>query len=123
MAVHAYLRGGDIGKGRGLDGGMAVTAIETEAAYVMFMTERNGLLARNILHHFVGRADDHRPGPHHEANGGDRSEDRELGYRIRATRKELWHDGFVALGRLPTGRKVTVETTTFFEGCPTAACS
>ena len=56
MAIHAYFCCRHIGKGRVFNCGVAVTAINSQAADVMFVTEGNGLLAGNILHGFVWRS-------------------------------------------------------------------
>ena len=53
MAVHADLRRWNIGKRGGLDGRMAIPAIDTETTNVVRVTERNRLLAGHVLHGFV----------------------------------------------------------------------
>ncbi len=46
VAVHAGLRRRDVGNRRGLDGDVAVTAIETELTHVQLVAVRDGLLGR-----------------------------------------------------------------------------
>lgn len=58
MAIHADLGGRNIGKRRGLDGGMAITAVYSQAARMMFMAERHRLFARLILAGFIRRFGD-----------------------------------------------------------------
>src|SRR5207244_12582596 len=49
VAVHACLRRRNAGEVRGLDRGVAVTAIDAESADVMLMAERTGLLTLDDL--------------------------------------------------------------------------
>jgi hypothetical protein len=63
---------------------VAITAVNPESAYVMFMAERDGLLARYILYGFVVRSDDQigcgRYG-HHSHHSAEQ-DDSEKGVRI-----------------------------------------
>ncbi len=95
MAIHADLRGRDICIRGCLDGGMAVTAIDAETTYVVLVTEGNGLLTRNVLHHFVWRPNNHGGGPEHETKRRNDGEQAEPGDCVRASRKILRH--FLAL--------------------------
>src|SRR5580693_5619056 len=91
VAIHASLGGGDSGERRGFNGRMAITAIDSVVADMMFVTELNGLLSGNECLCRVGRTGHF---PHYESNQPgyeNGAKDRKPGNRISAAMKNLRH--------------------------------
>ena len=77
--------------GRGLDRGVAITAVNAVIAYMVFVTELDRLLAFDPLARVPGRAADLGTYPKSGRENKDRAEDRSFRQRISAVMKNLWH--------------------------------
>src|SRR5581483_1094944 len=75
VAVHARLGGRDSGERRSFDRGVAIPAVDSNAAHVMRMTERHRLLARHMLARAVAAPVELREGPGEKAQPEHRAED------------------------------------------------
>lgn len=101
MAVHASLGRCNAGEGCLLDGGVAVTAIDPEAADMVLMAEGNRLLAGHVLRRCVGRAPKCVSKPHgQDRRRADRGEN-DAGDRIRSWMKYLNHPARAAFRPSP----------------------
>src|SRR5882672_8970051 len=63
MAGHACFGRGHSGKSRRFNGTVAIAAVDSQAAGMMLMTERNGLLNRNVYSRGIGRPIDRMQSP------------------------------------------------------------
>src|SRR5258708_7721546 len=91
MAVNAGLGGRNAGEARGLDRGMAVTAVDAESGDMMLVAERDRL---RLAHSGVGdvrRALDLHRDPTERGNHEDRAKNRGPGQSIRTAMKNLRH--------------------------------
>src|SRR5262245_24087520 len=66
MAIHADFRGGNSGERHLLYSDVTVSAVDAKACNVVLMTERNGLLANNILAGNIRRTNDSGPYARHD---------------------------------------------------------
>src|SRR5215216_5192404 len=74
VAVHAGRGWGDAGEAGDFDRGVAVAAVDAEAADVVLMAEGNDLLARDALVREVRGTDDAADHPQNEPGNEDRAE-------------------------------------------------
>jgi hypothetical protein len=91
MAIHACLSGRYTGEFRCLHRVMAIPAVNSKASGVMFMTERHGLLAGDVLAGFVRRSHDHRSRPYRECGCGCGGEENKPENRVRTRVEVTWH--------------------------------
>ena len=77
VAVHAHLCRRNPGKGRRLDRGMAVAAVDSQSRHVMLVAERHRLIANDLLFGDVRRADNAAPRERHGNDYDKAAEDRE----------------------------------------------
>jgi hypothetical protein len=94
MAIHAGFCGRDAGGGGGFHSRMAIATINAIIANVMFVTELNGLLARDVLVSQIGSTRQTHHGAEREGRQQSPKEDTELGDKIRAAVKNLGHVNF-----------------------------
>src|SRR5579883_982103 len=98
MAVHAHLSRRYAGKARIFDARMSVTAIDTQPAGVVLMTERH---PRLILPRLVRRPHNHRARPHHQRQGSHRTKQHQAKNGVGFWMKVPWH---LWLEKLPSFR-------------------
>lgn len=92
VAVHADLRRRNAGEGACFDGGVTVAAINADARHVMFMAERNGLLAHNASLGKVGRTDEYAYDRHNGNDYEHSTEDADSRQHIGTAMKNLRHE-------------------------------
>src|SRR5258708_30989624 len=107
VAIHARFGRRNIGEARCLDGGVAVAAVEPHVAYVMGVTEGNGLLSRDSGLCGPGRTAPRAEKPQQESQDEHRSEDARLREGVRAAMKNLGHT--TALLPAVTGASVGLQ--------------
>src|SRR5215472_6375510 len=98
MAIHTGFRRRNPGKGGSLHARMAVAAIDSVVAHVMFVAKLHGLFARDVLASHVRRARriEHRQGrPSDQKN---KREDTKTGDEVGASMKNLGHFRFLHFG-------------------------
>ena len=91
VAIHASLRRRYAGIGKLLDGRVTVAAIYSVIAYVVFVAELNGLLAREKSLSVIGRPVELEQQPDDDRDEEKRAEDTNLGDEVRASMKDLAH--------------------------------
>jgi len=91
MTIHAGLCRGYSRICELLDGGVAIAAIDTVIAGVMFMAELNGLLAREVRLSVIRRPVEFEQQPDDYRDEEDRAEDADFGYEVSASMKDLAH--------------------------------
>src|SRR5215470_16246686 len=91
MTVHTGLRGRDAGKRKFFDGCVAVAAIDAVVAYVMFVTELNWLLAREVSLGVIGGSVEFKQHPNEDGREKDCTKDRRLRDEVGASIENLPH--------------------------------
>ena len=91
MAVHARLRRRDAGEGRGLDGRVAIAAIDAVTRDVALVAELDGLFARDVDLRHPRRSIDLINEVEKSADEEDCTEDADPCNRVRAAMKNLRH--------------------------------
>lgn len=91
MTIHAGFRRRHSRRRGDFDGGMAVAAIDTVVAYMMFVTELNRLLALDPLPRVPGRSINLCSNPKRSEQDKNGAENAQLGKSVGAVLENLWH--------------------------------
>ena len=92
MTCHADVRAGNPGESAFFHRVVAVTAIDPIIADVVFVTERHGLMERNVDVGGVGRPPDRVNDPPEKDNSSDEAKDDDPRMDIGSTREDLGHE-------------------------------
>ena len=91
MAIHASLGRRNVGEPRGLDRGVTIPAVDSEAADMVSMAERHRLFARLRGAGFPCGSIDLHKSPRQKSQDEDGAENRDSRKRVRAVMKDLGH--------------------------------
>src|SRR5262249_13747976 len=106
VAVHAHFGCWNSRKGTPLHADMAIAAVDTEAAHVMLVAERNRLVEYNVLSGYIRRANDSCPSPCDHCKSDDSAKDRHARNDVHAAMEDLGHREGVLQDGCLTGRRM-----------------